>query len=69
MPSTRKKKYYPIEIMTLSLPVWLTLPVLVFLYRPLVRFFPKMDKDAYVRKVVTAGNRFFRQRFLLTPYA
>jgi len=55
--------------MTLSLPSWLTLPVLVFLYRPLARFFPKLDKDAYVRKVVTAGNRFFRQRFVRTPYA
>ena len=55
--------------MTLSLPSWLTLPVLVFLYRPLVRFFPKMDKDVYVRKVVTAGNRFFRRRFVGTPYA
>jgi hypothetical protein len=54
--------------MNLSLPAWLTLPVLVFLYRPLVRFFPKMDKDAYVRRVVAAGNRFFRQRFCRTPY-
>lgn len=55
--------------MTLSLPAWLTLPVLVFFYRPAVRFFPKMDKDAYVRKVVAAGNRFFRRRFVRTPYA
>jgi len=55
--------------MTLSFPSWLTLPVLVFFYRPLVRFFPKMDKDAYVRKVVEAGNRFFRRRFVRTPYA
>ena len=55
--------------MTLSLPPWLTLPVLVFFYQPLTRFFPKMDKDAYVRKVVAAGNRFFRTRFVRTPYA
>lgn len=52
-----------------SLPSWLMLPVLVLFYRPLVRFFPKMDKDAYVRKVVTVGNRFFNRRFLRTPYA
>jgi hypothetical protein len=57
------------EPMTLSLPAWLTLPVLVFLYRPLARVFPKMDKDAYVRQVVAAGNRFFRQRFVRTSYA
>ncbi|MCX5877093.1 MAG: DUF116 domain-containing protein [Deltaproteobacteria bacterium] len=67
-PSVRKN-ITPIEIMTLSLPSWLTLPVLVFLYRPLTKFFPKIDKDAYVRKVVTAGNRFFRTRFVRTPYA
>ena len=58
-----------IEIMTLSLPTWLILPVLVFFYHPLARFFPKMDKDAYVRKVVAAGNQFYRQRFAQTPYA
>ena len=52
-----------------SLPSWLTLPVLVLCYRPLIRFFPKMDKDAYVRKVVMAGNRFFHSRFVRTPYA
>jgi hypothetical protein len=57
------------EIMTLSLPAWLTLPVLVFLYRPLIRIFPKMDRDAYARKVVAAGNRFFERRFARTPYA
>ncbi|HIJ89643.1 MAG: DUF116 domain-containing protein [Desulfobulbaceae bacterium] len=55
--------------MTLSLPSWLSLPVLVFLYRPLAWFFPKMDKDVYVRRVVAVGNRFFRQRFVRTPYA
>ena len=67
--STRKKKFYPpFETMIVSFPSWLTLPVLVFLYRPLVRFFPKMDKDAYVRKVVMAGNRFFRQRFARIAY-
>jgi hypothetical protein len=63
-----QEKHYPIETMTLSFPSWLTLPILVFFYRPLARFFPKMDKDAYVRKVVAAGNRFFRQRFVRTPY-
>jgi len=66
--SCHKKKLIPIEIMTLSLPSWLTLPVLVFFYKPLVRIFPKLDKDAYVRTVVRAGNRFFRQRFVRTPY-
>lgn len=55
--------------MTLSLPSWLTLPVLVFFYRPLVRIFPNMDKDGYVRRVVAAGNRFFKHRFARTPYA
>lgn len=54
--------------MRLSLPSWLILPALVFFYQPLTRLFPKMDKDAYVRKVVAAGNRFFRQRFVRTPY-
>lgn len=47
---------------------WLILPILVFCYRPLIRVFPKLDNDAYVRRVVAAGNRFFRQRFLRTPY-
>ncbi|OGQ98242.1 MAG: hypothetical protein A2505_10615 [Deltaproteobacteria bacterium RIFOXYD12_FULL_55_16] len=55
--------------MRLPLPSWLVLPVLVFSYRPLTRLFPKMDKDAYVRKVVAAGNRFFHQRFIQTPYS
>lgn len=64
-----QKNNTTIELMTLSLPSWLTLPVLVFFYKPLVRFFPKMDKDVYVRKVVAAGNRFFRRRFVRTPYA
>ena len=64
-----RKNDTTIEIMTLSLPPWLVLPVLVFFYHPLARFFPKMDKDAYVRKVVAAGNQFYRRRFAQTPYA
>ena len=54
--------------MITSLPAWLTLPVLVFLYPPLVRFFPKMDKDAYVRLVVAVANRFFHEKFIRVPY-
>mgnify|MGYP001381346783 CR=1 FL=1 len=49
-------------------PAWLALPALVFLYRPLMRIFPRLDKDIYVRRVVAAGNRFFRRRFLRIPY-
>lgn len=54
--------------MIISPPSWLSLPSLVFCYRPLARLFPKMDKDAYVRKVVAAGNCFFRRRFTRIPF-
>lgn len=49
-------------------PSWLILPALVFFYKPLARLFPRMDKDAYVRRVVAAGNRFFKRRFAGVPY-
>ncbi|MGV1098249.1 DUF116 domain-containing protein [Thiovibrio sp. JS02] len=52
-----------------SLPPWLSLPLLVFFYKPLSRLRPQMDKDAYVRKVVAAGNRFFYGKFVRIPYA
>lgn len=47
---------------------WFTLPLLVFLYRPLVRLWPQLDKDAYVRRVVAIGNQFFAHRFRRVPY-
>lgn len=50
------------------LPAWLTLPLLVLLYRPLSRLLPKLDKDAYVRRTVTAGNRFYARRFQAIPF-
>lgn len=52
----------------MRLPSWFTLPLLVFLYRPLVRLWPRLDKDAYVRRVVAIGNRFFDHRFRRVPY-
>ncbi len=51
------------------LPSWLTLPLLVFCYKPLTTLLPKLDKDSYVRKVVQAGNRYFYEKFAQTPCA
>ncbi|MDZ7641786.1 MAG: DUF116 domain-containing protein [Desulfurivibrio sp.] len=51
------------------LPAWLTLPVLVALYKPLCRLRPKLDKDAYVRRTVAAGNRFYARRFRRIPFS
>ncbi len=50
------------------LPAWIALPVLVFLYDPLVRLFPGVDKDNYVRRIVGAANRYFYQKFIATPF-
>ncbi|MEW6233310.1 MAG: DUF116 domain-containing protein [Chloroflexota bacterium] len=49
-------------------PTWLSLPVLVLLYRPLVRLWPGMDKDRYVRWVVAAANSYFFPRYASVPY-
>lgn len=51
------------------LPAWLTLPVLVTLYKPLCRLLPGLDRDAYVRRTVEAGNRFYARRFRRIPYS
>ncbi|MFH7320393.1 DUF116 domain-containing protein [Desulfurivibrio sp. D14AmB] len=51
------------------IPSWLSLPLLVLLYRPLSRLLPGMDKDAYVRRTVAAGNRFYARRFRKVPYS
>ncbi|MFU8819269.1 MAG: DUF116 domain-containing protein [Desulfurivibrio sp.] len=51
------------------IPSWLTLSLLVFLYKPLCRLRPKMNKDAYVRRTVAAGNRFYARRFRRIPFA
>ena len=50
------------------LPHWITLPILVFLYKPLTKLFPRMDKDRYVRQVVTVGNAFFFRKFAAVPF-
>lgn len=50
------------------LPSWISLPLLVFLYEPLIRIFPKINKDKYVEKVVRAGNSFFHDKFTKIPY-
>ncbi len=50
------------------LPSWLSLPLLVYLYKPLVKFFPKLNKDNYVRKVVTIGNAYFFEKFAQVPF-
>lgn len=56
------------EIMPNLLPAWLTLPLLVLLYKPLCRLLPGLDKDAYVRRTVAAGNRFYARRFRRIPF-
>ena len=50
------------------LPAWLTLPILVALYKPLCRLLPGLNKGAYVRRTVEAGNRFYARRFRRIPY-
>ncbi|MDF1615129.1 DUF116 domain-containing protein [Desulfurivibrio dismutans] len=56
------------EIMRNILPAGLTLPILVALFKPLCRLLPGLDKDAYVRRTVEAGNRFYARRFRRTPF-
>ena len=50
------------------LPAAVTLPILVYLYGPLARFFPALNKDRYARGVVAASNAFFHQRFTAIPF-
>lgn len=50
------------------IPVALSLPVLVYFYHPLVRFFPWINKDRYVRRVVIASNSYFHKKFIKTPF-
>ena len=50
------------------IPAWLSLPLLVMLYKPLCRLLPKLDKDRYVRRTVAAGNRFYARRFRKIPF-
>ncbi|MDH5523390.1 MAG: DUF116 domain-containing protein [Desulfobulbaceae bacterium] len=54
--------------MSYLIPAWIALPFLVFFYKPVVRFFPKIDRDSYVRKVVAVGNRYFHKKFSGIPY-
>ena len=51
------------------LPSAISLPILVYLYRPLQRFFPAMNKDRYARRVVGAANDYFRNKFSAVPFA
>ncbi len=51
------------------LPAAVALPLLVYLYRPLERLLPALDKDRYARRVVAAANTFFHRRFLTIPFA
>ena len=50
------------------IPSAITLPLLVYLYRPLKRFFPRLDKNRYARRVVASANRFFYKKFRTIPY-
>lgn len=54
--------------MKFSFPSWIALPALVMLYRPLVRLFPAINRDGYVRRVVTASNRYFGKKFARIPF-
>ncbi len=47
---------------------WISLPILVFLYKPLSKWLPRFDKDGYVRRIVATGNAFFKERFSRIPY-
>jgi len=51
------------------LPVSITLPLLIYLYRPLERLMPTLNKDRYARRVVAAANAFFHKKFVATPFA
>ena len=50
------------------LPAAIALPLLVYLYRPLERLFPSMNKDRYARRVVAASNAFFHRKFVAIPF-
>ncbi len=56
-------------IMFKLLPAWLTLPVLIILYKPLCRLLPRLDRDAYVRRTVEACNHFYARRFRAIPFS
>ncbi len=51
------------------IPTAISLPLLVYLYRPLSRYFPTMNKDRYARRVVAAANNFFYQKFIAVPFS
>ena len=51
------------------IPSAISLPFLVYLYRPLLRFFPAINKDRYARKVVRAANNFFAKKFRAVPFS
>ncbi len=47
---------------------WLSVPVRILMYRPLVRLWPAMNRDRYIRKLVDAANAWFGRRFRRVPY-
>lgn len=51
------------------IPSAISLPFLVYLYRPLLRFFPALNEDRYARSVVRAANNFFSKKFRAVPFA
>ncbi|MDH3360461.1 MAG: DUF116 domain-containing protein [Desulfobulbaceae bacterium] len=56
------------RILMRLIPSAIALPFLVYLYRPLKRYFPKIDKDWYARNVVDAANNFFYKKFIAVPF-
>lgn len=51
------------------IPSSISLPVLVYLYQPLKRVFPKLSRDWYAKKVVGAINNFFFKKFAKIPFS
>ena len=51
------------------IPSFITLPFLVYLFRPLQHFFPALNKDRYARRVVSAANHFFQKKFSRVPFS
>lgn len=51
------------------IPSAISLPFLVYLFRPLHRFFPGLNKDRYARSVVRAANNFFAKKFRRVPFS
>ena len=50
------------------IPSAISLPFLVYMYRPLQRYFPKINRDRYARHVVDSANNFFYKKFITIPF-